>query len=494
MNDPMKSAAAVALAAVSSSSSTADGISNHHHHPGMLSSEMSAFPDQRKSDRNNTDKDKGKDSRHSNGARGGNDNVNGRNNGSTSTHTGSASASNIETELDGDEKRYICSICHHSFTRKHNLKSHLLIHTNEKPFSCSHCSSQFRRQYDLKRHEKTHTREKPFVCSTCGKQFARADALLRHSNSNTGCQNSDDNTHSSSVSNAASGGNDHGLGHGHTRAADIKADSIDAKRSKRQKTNPKNQHPEELSSGINPVFGRDDLNDESNFFAQQAIQQHKQQQQNQHQQQQGSQNHDTIERVKETLNSVDEISRNINMQFMKEHHSQPKNHLANLQALPSQETLMVTANNIGNSLLHNSGENNVGDEDEEQNEDNDDDEEVDNDEESVRKILGESLSNNGGLSNSNNNNNNRNLHARNSSNIHDDNAESNEIPMLNYSLISGLLSDILSNSSSSSQGTQSIQLSEHQFSVLKSLLETLQNLDLRVRRVENKFAEMNRNQ
>ncbi|KAH3665973.1 hypothetical protein OGAPHI_004162 [Ogataea philodendri] len=101
--------------------------------------------------------------------------------------------SNSEDEDEDDknglseDRKYRCTQCHHSFTRKHNLKSHMLIHTDEKPFECPHCSSKFRRQHDLKRHEKLHTGEKPYRCDKCDKRFARADALLRHTNSSSGC-------------------------------------------------------------------------------------------------------------------------------------------------------------------------------------------------------------------------------------------------------------------------------------------------------------------
>lgn len=88
---------------------------------------------------------------------------------------------------ENGETKFNCPHCDHKFTRKHNLKSHLLIHTKEKPFSCSICSSKFRRLHDLKRHEKLHTGEKPYQCKNCGRKFARCDALVRHNNSQSGC-------------------------------------------------------------------------------------------------------------------------------------------------------------------------------------------------------------------------------------------------------------------------------------------------------------------
>lgn len=84
-------------------------------------------------------------------------------------------------------KKYHCSSCGKTFTRKHNLVSHELIHSQIKPHICSVCSSSFRRIHDLKRHEKLHTGEKPFKCEFCPKRFARPDSLVRHQNSQNAC-------------------------------------------------------------------------------------------------------------------------------------------------------------------------------------------------------------------------------------------------------------------------------------------------------------------
>lgn len=77
-------------------------------------------------------------------------------------------------------KKFQCPHCPQTFTRHHNLKSHLLIHSQEKKFICQTCSSKFRRIYDLKRHLKLHTGERPYLCEKCGRRFARGDALIRH--------------------------------------------------------------------------------------------------------------------------------------------------------------------------------------------------------------------------------------------------------------------------------------------------------------------------
>ncbi|KAK4131855.1 hypothetical protein BT67DRAFT_426570 [Trichocladium antarcticum] len=84
-------------------------------------------------------------------------------------------------------KKYKCPYCETEFTRHHNLKSHLLTHSQEKPYLCQSCQMRFRRLHDLKRHSKLHTGEKPHVCPSCDRKFARGDALARHSKGAGGC-------------------------------------------------------------------------------------------------------------------------------------------------------------------------------------------------------------------------------------------------------------------------------------------------------------------
>lgn len=85
------------------------------------------------------------------------------------------------------QKKHKCPYCETEFTRHHNLKSHLLTHSQEKPYVCQTCSMRFRRLHDLKRHMKLHTGERPHICPKCDRKFARGDALARHSKGQGGC-------------------------------------------------------------------------------------------------------------------------------------------------------------------------------------------------------------------------------------------------------------------------------------------------------------------
>ncbi|KAL9091776.1 MAG: hypothetical protein Q9159_001291 [Coniocarpon cinnabarinum] len=108
--------------------------------------------------------------------------------GKSSTYHGLSTISHEETR-----KKHKCPHCGTEFTRHHNLRSHLLTHTQENPYECNRCEQKFRRLHDLKRHTKLHTGEEIHNCAKCGRSFEKRDALLHHQSGPDGCAGLDGN-------------------------------------------------------------------------------------------------------------------------------------------------------------------------------------------------------------------------------------------------------------------------------------------------------------
>lgn len=49
-----------------------------------------------------------------------------------------------------------CSVCGKTFTRKHDLERHVMIHSNERPYECSICRKRFNQSQTLRKHMKLH--------------------------------------------------------------------------------------------------------------------------------------------------------------------------------------------------------------------------------------------------------------------------------------------------------------------------------------------------
>ncbi|XP_063305514.1 zinc finger protein 271-like [Pelobates fuscus] len=78
------------------------------------------------------------------------------------------------------DKRYNCSDCGKSFTRRSSLIVHQRIHTGEKRFVCAECGKRFGLKSSLVRHMRTHTGHALNICSECGIYFSRYSDLLLH--------------------------------------------------------------------------------------------------------------------------------------------------------------------------------------------------------------------------------------------------------------------------------------------------------------------------
>ena len=87
--------------------------------------------------------------------------------------------------------KFQCILCPKKFTRAHNLRSHLLTHSDEWPLLCTIWGKAFAHQRGRKLHEGLHSSEKKFVCRGelsvqpartwgCGRQFVRASDFASH--------------------------------------------------------------------------------------------------------------------------------------------------------------------------------------------------------------------------------------------------------------------------------------------------------------------------
>ena len=86
----------------------------------------------------------------------------------------------MEAHVASGKPSYKCFHCSKVFIRKETLAKHMKIHTGVKPFKCSTCSQSFTQNIHLKVHMRKHTGSRPFQCRECGKGFIDSTALAKH--------------------------------------------------------------------------------------------------------------------------------------------------------------------------------------------------------------------------------------------------------------------------------------------------------------------------
>ncbi|XP_055682139.1 zinc finger protein 493-like [Lutzomyia longipalpis] len=75
---------------------------------------------------------------------------------------------------------YECPTCGVKRNTKHNLKMHMLVHSEEKKFKCKYCGNEFKRIKSFKDHLIIHTGQRPYECPFCSKTFANGSNCRKH--------------------------------------------------------------------------------------------------------------------------------------------------------------------------------------------------------------------------------------------------------------------------------------------------------------------------
>lgn len=78
----------------------------------------------------------------------------------------------------------ICKVCGKAFSRTHDMKVHLRIHTGIKEFECDICGKPFINKSNMRM--QIHAVLKEFECDVCAKTFSRKFQLRNHCSTHMG--------------------------------------------------------------------------------------------------------------------------------------------------------------------------------------------------------------------------------------------------------------------------------------------------------------------
>ena len=77
-------------------------------------------------------------------------------------------------KIHSSDRPYSCKICYRDFTHRHNLKRHMMSHSDNS-VQCGLCSRTFKESFYLKMHMKVHAQENCRKCEICGQLVAKTE-------------------------------------------------------------------------------------------------------------------------------------------------------------------------------------------------------------------------------------------------------------------------------------------------------------------------------